>query len=53
MWKKAKKQKEAKKTRKNIDTPSKKCYSFFVLKAKMTRAEQTERRKLDVPAFIF
>ena len=44
---------EAKKQEKNIDTPSKKCYSFFVLKAKKTRAEQTERRSWDVSAFIF
>ena len=44
---------EMKKTGKNIDTPSKKCYSFFVLKAKKTRAEQTERRSWDVSALFF
>ena len=44
---------ETKKTEKNIDIHAKKYYSFFALKAKKTRAEQTEGRKLDVPAFIF
>ena len=44
---------ETKKQKKNIDIHSKKYYSFFVLKAKKTRAEQTEGRKLDVSAFIF